>query len=738
MKPPAVSAQPKAKASARIEGLEKGDHVYARTDQGPIAVRVLAHGRDGFTGECDQKRRHQIPWDRYLGHRSRMLQGYRVVDQGADGSILEDQNGGRRYLAGELPAPPAAPPAQPEPSTDDPLLGGMDILKKAHAMPMPMIPDNARIVMLKAAAPVANRPGLQLQAKTDKGGHQTHRWVRSMKEQKKGEGAGSSDAVHGAPMKHGDVVQFRHGDVGGEGKIVASGKDGVTLQDREGQTHQVRHEHLVNPAGGQGAPDGQGEKAPPGGAGGGGDEGGGDGGDGTIPPDKFDAAAFAARFNDPKVTAEDILKEFPSDTAGKLAEVSARLAKVKPTDQEFKVNGEWTPQRAELHQKIILKILSPERVKAAIPADGEQPTFTILGGRGGSGKSWFNGQVYDPAKCIVLDADEIKHQLPEYEGWNAAQVHEESGEIFDRLTAIAQELGLNLVHDATMKTAKKAVALVKGFKEAGYRTEAHYMYLPPQEAARRAVGRFLGPTKRFVPPGIVLDNTTNEGSFDQVKGLVDSWSFRDNNVGKGEQPRLISESADGTERGKSRLPGQPAAQPGKLRQVSGSGVDAGNARSAEGEEKGLRKSLPGSGRVIFLKAQIPGGAAADLLETVNIPGHTRNGKYVAPYTARRHKHAAAAPAKRTIDEKLERLNERRDPDGIEPSPDIKHFYVSAVDGSKRYLVAGPYDTHDDAKGMVEHVRKHADRDPRAHFMSWGTAGTAEMMKTPLGKWALPA
>jgi hypothetical protein len=73
------------------------------------------------------------------------------------------------------------------------------------------------------------------------------------------------------------------------------------------------------------------------------------------------------------------------------------------------------------------------------------------------------------------------------------------------------------------------------------------------------------------------------------------------------------------------------------------------------------------------------------------------------------------------------------------APAKAHFYVSAVDGSRKHLVAGPYGSHGEALGMVEHVRKHADSDPRAHFMAWGTAGSDEEHKTPLGKgWKPPA
>lgn len=65
----------------------------------------------------------------------------------------------------------------------------------------------------------------------------------------------------------------------------------------------------------------------------------------------------------------------------------------------------------------------------------------------------------------------------------------------------------------------------------------------------------------------------------------------------------------------------------------------------------------------------------------------------------------------------------------------RFFYVSAIDGRRRHLVAGPYDTHAEALELVEPVLKHADQlDPRAWFMAWGTAGSDLELKTPLGAW----
>lgn len=64
-----------------------------------------------------------------------------------------------------------------------------------------------------------------------------------------------------------------------------------------------------------------------------------------------------------------------------------------------------------------------------------------------------------------------------------------------------------------------------------------------------------------------------------------------------------------------------------------------------------------------------------------------------------------------------------------------HFYVSAIDGSRKYLIAGPYDSHQAALDLVKPVRDHANTiDGRAWFMAWGTAGSDESFKTPLGAW----
>jgi predicted kinase len=239
----------------------------------------------------------------------------------------------------------------------------------------------------------------------------------------------------------------------------------------------------------------------------------------------------------------------------KIAETIDANNKTTQTTKWYRTNNkegkdaEYIPDREMLHGRIMIKLLSPDKIRTARAREGEQPTMIMLGGRGGSGKSWFKNNVYDPNKYVILDADAIKEELPEYKGWNAYQVHEESSDILEQMIAYCKRERLNVVIDMTMKTPKSAYERLALFKEKGYRTEAHYMHLPPQEAAKRAINRYRNGEKendykgRFVPPETILKMRQNEETFDQIKGLVDDWSFRDST--NGFPPTLISRKSGG-------------------------------------------------------------------------------------------------------------------------------------------------------------------------------------------------
>lgn len=57
--------------------------------------------------------------------------------------------------------------------------------------------------------------------------------------------ATAAPAARAWAFRRGDTAQFKHGMVHGEGKIVESGKVGITVLDSEGRHHQVRHEYVL-------------------------------------------------------------------------------------------------------------------------------------------------------------------------------------------------------------------------------------------------------------------------------------------------------------------------------------------------------------------------------------------------------------------------------------------------------------------------------------------------------------
>lgn len=498
--------QPKAQEPQPRPGVEVGDELYVHHDGQPCTCRVVAHGKHGVTGEIDGAH-HPIKWQHVMGHKRRVAIKGAVVDRGEDGMLLQDDKGRRRYVA------------VPQEANEDPYVIAKSI-------------DPRRPILLMKGGPIANRAGLSKKNITDKNGVQTTRWVSA--------GAGAP------PLQPGQYGGWKNGEHAGWGKVHASGAHGITAHDSADGEHRVRHENVTHHWSGDEPPE-VGPHEPirkpvnP--------------HDGD--PDAFSAHDFASQFDDPDVTEDSIIEGAGPDARQKLDAARQRVSSVKQTIDEHAKDGKWNEGRRALHRKLIFEgvdingkkvpgLLAPERVKAAAPPPGQKPTLIALGGRGGSGKSSLNGRVYDESRAIVLDADHIKGMLPEYSGWNAHQVHEESSEILEQVMTMARILGLNVVLDATMKTGPSLEKKIDSFKSSGFRVEAHYMHLPRQEAAKRAVGRFLGggETGRYVPPGVVLSNTSNEKSFDSIKGKADAWSFHDNQGGKDEGPKLIAQKGE--------------------------------------------------------------------------------------------------------------------------------------------------------------------------------------------------
>jgi len=205
------------------------------------------------------------------------------------------------------------------------------------------------------------------------------------------------------------------------------------------------------------------------------------------------------------------------------------------------VNGEWTAERAALHDEIVANTLAGHS-----PSDN--PTMTILGGGPASGKS----TIMEPGDDVIVDSDGIKAQLPEYKAMSdagdpraAAFTHEESSYVAGLVTKAALDGGYNVTLDGTGDSSvKKLTGKVDAARSAGHSVKGRYVTVDTDEALRRAELRGAE-TGRVVPPAVITNiHASVSNTFAQAveNDIFDSVELWDNN---GSGPRLIGSKPAG-------------------------------------------------------------------------------------------------------------------------------------------------------------------------------------------------
>lgn len=183
-------------------GVEVGDHLYVHHKGQPCTGLVKSHGRHGVTVEIGGQH-HKVKWEHVLGHKKRAPQRYSVIDHGEDGMLVADASGRRRFLA------------TPNESKEDPMVA------KSHGQ---------RPIMFFLKATDGAKP---------MGGKKSGAW----------KDAGDD------PAQAGQHIGFQNGEHKGHGEVVATGKHGVTVKDKAGGEHRIKHEQVTHQWEGDGAPD---------------------------------------------------------------------------------------------------------------------------------------------------------------------------------------------------------------------------------------------------------------------------------------------------------------------------------------------------------------------------------------------------------------------------------------------------------------------------------------------------
>lgn len=204
-------------------------------------------------------------------------------------------------------------------------------------------------------------------------------------------------------------------------------------------------------------------------------------------------------------------------------------------EQYRSASGRWSVGRRKLHRDIVRRVLETGNVAGA----GERPQAVILIGPPGAGKTKAGVPLAKAmgVQFTVINADDVKELLPEYEGWNAALVHEESSWLAEEMIYfLALMQRRHVLLDLTGTNQEKIGQMAVDMSADNYDVHIIFVDLPAWQSVGRAWTRFqTNPLNRlpgvvfgrFVPPRYVYNVVDGKPAltYEYLKGLqaVKSW-----------------------------------------------------------------------------------------------------------------------------------------------------------------------------------------------------------------------
>lgn len=142
------------------------------------------------------------------------------------------------------------------------------------------------------------------------------------------------------------------------------------------------------------------------------------------------------------------------------------------------------------------------------PVRQERRIDIVLGLPGSGKSSVYTERISQENGSRVVDTDDYREYIPEYNGRNAGVVHEEASLIKNRVLETALDNGDNIILSTIGANAQKLERDIINYNAAGYSVHLHLNELPNHKAMARAIGRFLpedGSQGRFVSPEIIAE-----------------------------------------------------------------------------------------------------------------------------------------------------------------------------------------------------------------------------------------
>lgn len=223
-------------------------------------------------------------------------------------------------------------------------------------------------------------------------------------------------------------------------------------------------------------------------------------------------------------------------------------------------------EREKLRQETAKKILSRGSIRTYKDESGKKHTVfdgpvnrdyraeIVIGPPAAGKSSVIVDRVSKNTGSVILDSDEVKKLLPEFDDGNGAGiVHKESADdilekrIIPEFYKGGSKEGTNLVIPIVGKKPRAALQYLKNLKDAGYKVHLSFNEVTPDESIRRSTTRFFEESRFLDPDYIESVGESPAKTYDTLKESApfDSFTRYNNMVSFGEPAKKV-ERVDGS------------------------------------------------------------------------------------------------------------------------------------------------------------------------------------------------
>jgi hypothetical protein len=260
-----------------------------------------------------------------------------------------------------------------------------------------------------------------------------------------------------------------------------------------------------------------------------------------------------------KKQLDELKQRIKADTEGKMTiEEIVNDPAILEAEKKFSISAEEetyyinTPERDKMRHEKADEINKRGSISGKNEFNGEvKKEFRaeiVIGAPAGGKSSVIVDKVSKNTGSRVLDSDEIKALLPEFDNGNGAgKVHKESADIVLENMVIPEYYkggkctGDNIVIPIVGKSTRAANLYLQKLKEAGYTVHLSFNDVTPLNSMKRAVTRYAE-TGRFLSPKYLQSvGTKPKETYEQLKKEqgFDTYSYYDNNVAFGEPAKKV-------------------------------------------------------------------------------------------------------------------------------------------------------------------------------------------------------